>query len=61
MAEDDEVLTRTYEGDGYIVAVTYQSDANIPEEAELIVEQVTQPFSWVSSGRSASPSTWKVI
>lgn len=40
-AEDEEVLTRTYEGDGYIVAVTYQSDANIPEEAELIVEQVT--------------------
>ena len=39
--EEDEILTRTYEGDGYIVAVTYHSDADIPEEAELVVEQVT--------------------
>lgn len=34
--------TKTYKGDGYVVTVSYNKDANIPEEAELIAEQVTK-------------------
>ncbi len=34
-------LTKTYTGDGYTVTAEYNEDANIPEEAELIAEQIT--------------------
>lgn len=34
--------TKTYKGDGYVVTVSYNKDANIPEEAELIAEQITE-------------------
>lgn len=36
----DEI--KTYEGEGYVVTVSYNEDANIPEEAELIAEQITE-------------------
>ena len=34
-------LTKTYEGEGYIVTASYNKDANLPEEAELIADQIT--------------------
>ncbi len=34
-------ITKTYEGEGYIVTAVYNEDANIPEEAEFIAEQIT--------------------
>lgn len=39
---EEQIYTKTCEGDGYIVTVGYRADANIPEEAELIAEQITQ-------------------
>lgn len=39
---DEQLFTKTCEGDGYIVTVSYRADANIPEEAELLAEQITQ-------------------
>ncbi len=33
--------TRTYEGEGYIVTVKYNDDAEIPEKAQLIAEEIT--------------------
>ncbi len=38
----EQLYTKSCEGDGYIVTVSYRADANIPEEAELIAEQITQ-------------------
>ncbi len=42
-AKDEKTyeLTKTYTGDGYTVTAEYNEDANIPEEAELIAEQIT--------------------
>ncbi len=34
--------TKTCEGDGYVVTASYNKDANIPEEAEFIVKQITE-------------------
>lgn len=34
--------TKTYEGLGYIVTASYNKDANIPEEAKFIAEQITK-------------------
>lgn len=34
--------SKTYEGLGYIVTASYNKDANIPEEARLIAEQITE-------------------
>ena len=39
---EEQLFTKTCEGDGYMVTVSYRADANIPEEAELIAEQITQ-------------------
>lgn len=43
-AADPEVYeeSKTYEGLGYIVTASYNKDANIPEEAKLIAEQITE-------------------
>ncbi|MBC5745759.1 fibro-slime domain-containing protein [Lachnospiraceae bacterium MD308] len=47
--EEDEAVdpetyeeSKTYEGLGYIVTASYNKDANIPEEARLIAEQITE-------------------
>lgn len=34
-------ITRTYKGEGYIVTAVYSEEADIPEEAEFIAEQIT--------------------
>ncbi len=34
--------SKTYEGLGYIVTASYNKDANIPEDARLIAEQITE-------------------
>ncbi len=39
---EDYEETKTYEGLGYIVSASYNKDANIPEEAKLIAEQITE-------------------
>ncbi len=38
---EEEKITKTCEKDNYIVTAAYSEDANIPEEAELIAEQIT--------------------
>lgn len=42
-AEEDKTyqIVKTYTGDGYTVTAEYNGDADIPEEAELIAEQIT--------------------
>lgn len=35
-------ITKTFEGESFIVTAVYKPDANIPEEAELIAEQITE-------------------
>lgn len=39
---EDYEETKTYEGLGYIVSASYNKEANIPEEAKLIAEQITE-------------------
>ena len=39
---EDYDETKTYEGLGYIVSASYNKEANIPEEAKLIAEQITE-------------------
>ena len=35
-------LTRTFQGESFIITAVYKQDANIPAEAELIAEQITE-------------------
>lgn len=37
-----QIITKTFENENFIVTATYKPDANIPEDAELIAEQVTE-------------------
>lgn len=37
---EDSVLTRVYEGDGYIVTAEFTADAGIPKDAEFIAELI---------------------
>ncbi len=41
LGEADENLVKTFEGNGFTVTATYKKDANIPDEAGLLVEQIT--------------------
>lgn len=38
----EQMFSKTCEGDGYRVTVSYRADAGIPTEAELIAKQITQ-------------------
>ena len=40
-ADEEEDITKTFEGDGFAVIATYKKDANIPDKAEFLVEQIT--------------------
>ena len=41
LVKEGESFTKIYTGDSYIVTVEYGAEANIPEEAELLVEEIT--------------------
>ncbi len=41
LGEAEGLITKTFEGEGFKVTAEYKEDANIPEEAGLLVEQIT--------------------
>ncbi len=38
----NQLITKTFESENFIVTAAYKSDADIPDEAELIAEQITE-------------------
>lgn len=39
---NNETITKTFRGESFIVTATYKPNANIPAEAELLAEQITE-------------------